>query len=137
MTSVFMESRRLDRFDGALVVCKCRGGASNNLFVILRSKTGQKETLYHSQPVPRMQMHQICLPRKLERFCLHAIVITFLAVPRSFGSILTFFVSPDLRLEPGGVLVYRPVVPGFPQPLLITIAWNNFPRLIVSLSSLD
>jgi hypothetical protein len=40
-------------------------------------------------------------------------MITFPAVPRSFGLILTFSMSPDLRLEPGGVLVYRP---DFPQP---------------------
>jgi hypothetical protein len=68
----------------------------------LRSKTGQKETLYHSQPVPRMPMHRICLPSKLTRLCLPAIMITFPAVPHSFGLILTFSMSPDLRLEPGG-----------------------------------
>jgi hypothetical protein len=33
------------------------------------------------------------------------------------------------------LLVYRPVVPGFLQPHLIIIAYNNFPRLIVSFSS--
>jgi hypothetical protein len=32
-------------------------------------------------------------------------MITFLAVPPSFGLILTFSMSPDLRLEPGGVSV--------------------------------
>jgi hypothetical protein len=84
-----------------------------SLFVILRSKTGPTKTLYHSQPVPRMPMHRICLPNKLARFCLPAIMITFPAVPHSFGLILTFSMSPDLRLEPGGVLVYRP---DFPQP---------------------
>jgi hypothetical protein len=63
-------------------------------------------------------------------------MITFPAVPRSFGLILTFSMSPDLRLEAGGgVLVYRPVVPGFPQPRLVIIAYNNFTRLIVSLIS--
>jgi hypothetical protein len=49
-------------------------------------------------------------------------MITFPVVPRSFGLILTFLMSPDLRLEPGGLLVYWPVVPGFPEPRLITIA---------------
>jgi hypothetical protein len=55
----------------------------------------------------------------------------------------TFFrINPDLLHVPrsssgarGGVVVYRPVVPGLPQPRFIIIALNNFPRFIVSLSS--
>jgi hypothetical protein len=60
--------------------------------------------------------------KQLGKIFLPVIMITFPAVPRSFGLILTFSMSPYLRLEPEGVLVYRPVVPGFPQPRLIIIS---------------
>jgi hypothetical protein len=60
--------------------------------------------------------------KQVGKFFLPSIMITFPAVPRSFRLVLTFSMSPDHRLEPGGVLLYRPVVPGFPQPRLIIIA---------------
>jgi hypothetical protein len=42
------------------------------------------------------------ITKKVGKFFLHAIMITFPSVPHSFGSIPTFFMTPDLRLEPRG-----------------------------------
>jgi hypothetical protein len=45
-----------------------------------------------------------------------------------YGRTTFFWINPDLLHDPRsssearGVLVYRPVVPGFPQPRLITVA---------------